>query len=150
MSCETASLPAVDVKPATVQIGFFYHGDKLTVTGESAVDDDLIVKISSPATDIAMKYKGKAGGVFWMKKGSYEFKDVPGVYMLYTSADLDRILPPEEQKKNMLGFQAIINHAEVEDMDGNKVEKSWIEEFIRMPARRQRPRGTVANGGCSA
>jgi len=121
----------LDVKPGMVPINFFYHGDKLTVTGQSAADDDLIVKISSPATDIAMKYKAKAGGIFWMKKGSYEFKGVPGVYMLYTTADLNRILSPEEQKNNMLGFQALVNQAKVEDMEGNEVEKTWLEEFIR-------------------
>jgi len=121
----------VEVAPGIVPIDFFYHGKKLAITGSSAIDDDLIVKISSPATDIAMKYKDKVGGLFWMKKGSYEFKDVPSVYLLHTSAALDRILSPEQQQKHLLGFKALTAHATVEDSDGNEVDKKWLDQFIR-------------------
>lgn len=130
LSVAPAHALTLQVEPALVPIDFFYHGKKLAITGESAVDADLIIKISSPATDVAMKYKDKVGGLFWMKKGSYEFKDVPGVYLLNTSAALDRILPPEEQKRNLLGFQALIAQAKVEDSSGNEVDKKWLDQFI--------------------
>jgi len=121
----------LNVEPNLVPITFFYHGKSLTITGSSAIEDDLIIKISSPPANIAMKYKDKVGGLFWMKKGSYEFKDVPNVYIVHTSAALDRILSPEEQEKNMLGYKALIARAEVEDSTGNEVDKKWLDQFIR-------------------
>jgi len=119
------------VEPANVPITFLYHGQKLTIAGSSATGEDLIIKISSPAADVAMKYKEKVGGLFWMKKGSYEFKDVPAVYLLHSTAALDRILSPEELQKNLLGYKALIAHAKAEDSNGNEVDKKWLDQFIQ-------------------
>lgn len=127
----SASALDLGVEPANVPISFFYHGQKLTISGTSASNDDLIVKISSPASDVAMKFKEKVGGLFWMKKGSYEFKDVPAVYMLNSTAALDRILSAEEQQRNLLGYKALIAHAKAEDSNGNEVDKKWLDQFIR-------------------
>jgi uncharacterized protein (TIGR02186 family) len=121
---------SLGVEPANIPITFFYHGQKLTISGTSASNDDLIIKISSPAADVAMKYKEKVGGLVWMKKGSYEFKDVPAVYLLHSTAALDRILSPEEQQRNLLGYKALIAHAKAEDSNGKEVDKKWLDQFI--------------------
>ena len=77
-----------------------------------------------------MKYKEKVGGLFWMKKGSYEFKDVPAVYLLHSTAPLDHILSAEEQQKNLLGYKSLISHAKAEDSNGNEVDKKWLDQFM--------------------
>ncbi len=94
---------SVEVQPARVPITFGYHGAKLTVSGESAPTDDIVVKISTAPTDTHMKTISKVAGLVWMKKGGIEFKGLPLAYLLYSTADLTRILAPEELTDNGLG-----------------------------------------------
>ncbi|MEW6426421.1 MAG: TIGR02186 family protein [Thermodesulfobacteriota bacterium] len=119
------------VTPAAVPITFTYHGAELKISGDSAVDDDIIVKVSSPAADVEMKFKDKVAGLFWMKKGSLEFKGVPGVYLLATSAALDSLLPPQILRRNMLGLDAVVAGARVENDGGGEADGKWLEEFVR-------------------
>lgn len=119
-----------EVNPNKVSITMAYHGAKLTVTGNSALNDDLIIKISSAPADAVMKYKAKVGGLFWMKKGSLEFKEVPSVYLLNTTADLARILPEAVLQENHLGYDALASRAQVVDHDDQPVDGKWFQEFI--------------------
>lgn len=133
------ALPALaltcEVSPAQIPITMSYHGAKLTITGQSAPNDDLIVKISTAPVDTTMKYKAKAGGLFWMKKGSLEFKGLPVVYLVNTTADLNRILPEEARRQEQLGYDALGKAASVEDSSGEPAEGKWFDEFIRFKER---------------
>lgn len=120
-----------EVSPAKVPITLSYHGAKLTISGTSAKNDDLIVKIATEPHDAMMKFKGKAGGLFWMKKGSMEFKNVPAVYLLNTTADLNRILPVSERNLHHIGYDALGKTATVENSAGESVDAKWFDEFIR-------------------
>lgn len=120
-----------EVSPAQIPITMTYHGAKLTITGQSAPNDDLIVKISTAPVDTTMKYKGKAGGLFWMKKGSMEFKGLPVVYLLNTTSDLNRILAEDVRRQELLGYDAMGKAARVEDSNGELAEQKWFDEFIR-------------------
>lgn len=120
-----------EVSPAHVPITVSYHGARLTIAGKSAADDDLVVKISTKPADSTMKYKGKAAGLFWMKKGSVEFKGVPAVYLVHTTADLQGILADEERQQYQLGYDAMAKVARIEDGKGQPVERKWFDEFIR-------------------
>ncbi len=121
------------VSPKQIDINLTYHGATLTVTGESAPGDDLVIRIGNKAAPAHYKYIGKAGGIFWMKKGNITFKNVPGVYILASSGKLESILDPEAMKANLLGYAAIKATAEIEE--GNpglsKNEARWKNEFIR-------------------
>ena len=121
----------VEVAPAKVPITMSYHGAKLTITGQSGADQDLVLKISTEPHDSVMKYKAKVGGLVWMKKGSLDFKHVPGVYLINSTADLSRILEPAERNQHQLGYEALAASARVENGDGTPAEKSWFDEFIR-------------------
>lgn len=120
-----------EVSPTRVPITLSYHGAKLTITGQSAVNDELVLKISTPPADTEMKYKGKAGGLFWMKKGSLEFKGVPMVYLVNSTAKLDLILAEAERQQYQLGYDAMAKTARVEDSTGQPAEGKWFDEFIR-------------------
>lgn len=121
------------VNPNTVAINLSYHGATLSVTGENTAGDELIIRIGNAAGDTHYKYMGKAGGFFWMKKGDVGFKNVPGVYLLYTSRDIEHLMDPAGQKSNLIGYEALKEAAEMEtasdELNGN--EAKWKEEFIR-------------------
>jgi uncharacterized protein (TIGR02186 family) len=79
-----------------------------------------------------MKTKTKVGGVVWMKKGDIEFKGLPAAYLLYSTAELTRILAPDELIANGLGYQALGTTATLENGEGKEVEHSWFDEFIKL------------------
>lgn len=121
------------VTPAEVKIGLNYHGASLTVTGENQAGDDLIIRIGNEAGEAHYKYMGKASGLFWMKKGDVSFKNVPGVYLLYSSREMEHLLDEAAQKANLIGYKALQEAAEMEsaspEVQGD--EARWKSEFIR-------------------
>ena len=119
------------VTPDSIPITFFYHGAQLSVTGQSATADDLIVTVTSEPIDTVLKYKEKVGGLVWMKKGTLEFKDAPRVYLLHSTAALDRILGLVERNRNLLGYDGLREHIRIEDSAGNPAEDRWFDEYLK-------------------
>lgn len=120
-----------DVSPKEIPITISYHGAKLTITGQTDPKDDLILKISSKPHDTAMKHYGKVGGLVWMKTGGLEFKDVPGVYLVNTTKDLNLILSEQERSRYQLGYDAMAKATKIEDDKGQPAERKWFDEFTR-------------------
>lgn len=121
------------VSPEHVPINITYNGAKLKISGQSMAGDDLIVRITSASADAHYKYMGKASGLFWMKKGDISFKNVPGVYMLFSTRDLDHLLDAAEQKKNLIGYEALKETAEIET-ENEEIRQNvseWQNEFVR-------------------
>lgn len=123
----------VQVSPDNVAINLGYHGAKLQITGQSRAGDDLIIRITNANGDAHYKYIGKAGGLVWMKKGDISFQNVPGVYLLYSSRDLELLLDPAEQKANVIGFDALKETLEIEtaNEEFQQDKARWQDEFIR-------------------
>jgi len=119
------------VTPDNIPITFTYHGAQLSITGQSASTDDLVVTITSEPADTALKYKEKVGGLVWMKKGTLEFKDAPRIYLLRSTADLSRILGVAELNQHLLGYDALRGHIRIEDSAGNPAEGKWFDEYLK-------------------
>lgn len=122
-----------EVSPAIVPIMLKYNGADLSITGSSKAGDDLIIRISNDHADAHYKYKGKAGGIFWMKKGDISFKNVPGVYMLYSTGEIDHLLSENEQKANQIGYKGLkaASEMETESAEIQGQDEKWKNEFIR-------------------
>ena len=119
------------VTPDAVPINLMYNGATLTVSGISGQGEDLLVKVSSPASDVHLKYKGKASGLFWMKMGNMEFKNVPNVYMLFSTGSIENLLDANSRTDNMIGYDAIRAGSTMERSDGVEVEGKWFDEFLK-------------------
>ena len=121
------------VSPEVVPINLSYNGATLTVSGQSRAGDDLIIRITSENAEAHFKYIGKAGGLVWMKKGDISFKNVPGVYMLYSTRDLEHLLDPATQKANLIGYDALKEVSAVvgEDEEVTRDPKKWMDEFFK-------------------
>ncbi|MDH5298379.1 MAG: TIGR02186 family protein, partial [Desulfobulbaceae bacterium] len=68
---------------------------------------------------------------FWMKMGGMEFKNVPNVYMLFTTSPVNSILPAQERTANVIGYDAIQARSEVERSDGKEAGPEWFQEFLK-------------------
>jgi uncharacterized protein (TIGR02186 family) len=119
------------VTPDNIPITFTYHGAQLSITGQSASTDDLVVTITSEPADTALKYKEKVGGLVWMKKGTLEFKDAPRIYLLHSTADLSRILGVADLNQHLLGYDALRGHIRIEDSAGNPADGKWFDEYLK-------------------
>jgi len=122
VTCETT--------PSLIPITMGYHGMKVTIKGESAPGDQVIVKITSAPADAHLKYKGKAAGIFWMKLGTLIFKNIPGTYLVSTSAPVDTILSPAERDQNSIGYEALQKKAEITAEHGELPAGDWFTEFL--------------------
>ena len=131
LSAPAAQAITCEVTPREIPISVSYHGAKLTITGQAAPADELVLKISSEPHDTAMKSYGKVGGLVWMKNGSLEFRGVPGVYLLNTTKDLDLILPETERGQYQLGYEAMAKATKIEDGKGQPADRKWFDEFTR-------------------
>jgi len=120
-----------EVTPGNIPINLMYNGAAVTLKGQSDVNDDVIIRISSEPTDAHMKYKGKAAGLFWMKMGDISFEHVPAVYLLYSSKNIDSLLQEDERIKEGIGFESVKAGTKMESSAAGMDPDRWIAEFIK-------------------
>ncbi len=121
----------VQMEPQNLSIGIGYHGSHLSITGQHAPGEQVIIKVSSQATDSHLKYKGKAAGAVWMKMGNMTFKPVPMAYLVYSPESLTQMLSEEALIEHNLGFQALSATIEVESEKKDLDKQLWLSEFFK-------------------
>jgi uncharacterized protein (TIGR02186 family) len=114
-----------------ISIDFFYHGGSVSVRGVSDRGTDLIIKIASAEGEQALRKKGKVAGLLWMNVGHLTFNRVPNLYSLHSTRKIDDILSPDEMARNVIGYQALSKHAEVEPAADQGEKEKWFGEFIK-------------------
>jgi hypothetical protein len=72
-------------EPNLIAIGALFNGTQLTVSGNVGIKNDVVVLVSGKQEALALKKKGKALGLLWMNLGDVHIKNVPNVYLLYSS-----------------------------------------------------------------
>jgi len=114
-----------------ITMDIFYHGNEVSVRGICDPGVDLVVKIESEDADISLKKKDKVGGILWMNTGEEEFKNVPELYFMQSSGELDAIAAPEEQDRYVMGYKALENHAAIEPAETQAEKDRWFSEFVK-------------------
>ncbi len=121
----------VEANPEKIPITIGYHGTTITIRGKGLNAPDIIIQIHSKLGEEHLKYKGKAGGIFWMKLGNIVFEDVPKVYLVYSTRDMHNILPQEACRQLSIGYDALRDKVRIKtkmkDLDRDK----WILEFLK-------------------
>jgi len=132
LSLPVVSLAAVSCQttPSLINITLGYHGVPVEIRGDSAPGDEVIVKISTAPADAHLKYKGKAGGIFWMKLGTLIFKNIPGTYLLSSSGAIDKALSPAAREQNNIGYEALQKKVGIEAEKGDLPQGDWFKQFI--------------------
>ncbi len=97
----------VAVDPAEVVAGMFYHGAMVHVSAVVPRGAPVALLCRGEGRDLSMKVKGKVLGVLWMNTGDIEFRDVPDVYLLSTSAPLSDLAAPPVLEQLDLGVDAL-------------------------------------------
>jgi uncharacterized protein (TIGR02186 family) len=114
-----------------ITIGFFYHGNTVSVRGTSEPGTDLVIKISSPEGHQVLKQKGKVGGVLWMNVGKLTFEQTPNFYEVFSTKKVEDILSREEMEKYVIGYSALAKHVEITPVANEEEKSKWFDEFVK-------------------
>jgi uncharacterized protein (TIGR02186 family) len=113
-----------------ITIDFFYHGSTVSVRGISDPDTDLIIKLTSQDGHQVLREKGKVGGVLWMNVGELKVENVPAVYFLHSTKNIEDILSRDEMDKYVIGYPALEKHVQM-DVPGDDEKTKWFNEFVK-------------------
>jgi uncharacterized protein (TIGR02186 family) len=119
-------------EPNLIAIGAFFNGTQLTVTGNVGLQNDVVVLVSGKQEALTLKKKGKALGLLWMNLGDVHVKNVPTVYLLYSSkakmasAEQD----PNTWKKLGFGIDYLKTEMEIEAPQSDR--DVLANEFLKL------------------
>ncbi|MEJ2429131.1 MAG: TIGR02186 family protein [Deltaproteobacteria bacterium] len=71
--------------PEAVDIGTFFNGTEVYVSGDVSREAEVVVRLSGMGQDVALKKKGKVLGLLWMNLGSitiHHAKESEGLYAI--------------------------------------------------------------------
>lgn len=127
----------VDLVPDAINIGTFFNGTQLSVSGRIAADNDVIVVVNGKNESVTLKKKGKIFGLLWMNKGDVHFDKVPSLYLLYSS---ERIMDfktasPEKFQKWGVGFDHLKKQMEISAPLAER--DKWAVEYVKLKQSRE-------------
>jgi len=95
--------PALTVSPAAVQIGAFFHGQTVTISGAIPAGAQAVLEVVGINADEHLMRKGRRG-MLWMNVGEIVVHDAPSLYLVMsTSKELLTAPPPDAT----WGYQAL-------------------------------------------
>ena len=77
----TADSSELTIQPEELNIGTFYSAGEVTISGEVAGGQDVMVEIAGPTSNGQFDLKGRVGP-FWMTRGKAEMDGAPAMYVL--------------------------------------------------------------------
>lgn len=103
-------------EPNLIAIGAFFNGTQLTVSGKVDIKNDVVVIVSGKQEELTLKKKGKALGLLWMNLGDVHFKNIPNLYILYSSRGWmeSAATDPKTWEKLGIGFEYLKKEMEIE------------------------------------
>jgi hypothetical protein len=114
------------VQPEVMNIGTFYSGGQVTVSGEVAQDQDVLVEMMGPTSKGEFDVKGRVGP-FWMTRGKAELDGAPTMYVL--------LLPAEQnwqQKAESLGLGLENLKKEVSIQSAGRSSEELFNMFLKL------------------
>ena len=77
----TAESGKLAIQPEVLDIGTFYSGCQVTISGEAPKGEDVVVEVAGPVANGQFDLKGRVGP-FWMTNGRAEMDGAPAMYAL--------------------------------------------------------------------
>jgi uncharacterized protein (TIGR02186 family) len=132
----------LEVGSSNIDIGTFYNGTALKVTGTVPDDSEAVLRFIGKPSELHMKEKGKAMGLLWMNLNSLVFRDVPDVFLVSSSSSFS-VSPDREAVMNTIGLSSLRKAIGVE---AEKTDKTLaVNELIRLKQQEGLYRETSGN-----
>jgi hypothetical protein len=71
----------LEIEPKVLNLGTFYSGSQVKISGEVADERDVIVEIDGPVVNSQFDLKGRVGP-FWMTQDKADLEGAPAMYIL--------------------------------------------------------------------
>ncbi len=116
-----------DITPNYIKIGAFYNGTTVKAKGTIPAGADAVLRVSGHYGHIALKKKGKIGGLLWMNVGDVTLKNMPEVFLVVSSSNMkDKIDSPALN----LGYKYL---EKMMDIEPENEDKTFIfKEFVKL------------------
>jgi len=114
------------LEPAWAEIGLFYGGVDLRITSEVDTGLEIAVLMTGPGGDLHFGKKEKAWGMFWAPTGNVTFEDIPGLYQLRTTVELDALAPDSVLTELGIGYGTLRTHVE------NGADTDLLPDLVRL------------------
>jgi len=118
--------------PEAVDIGTFFNGTKVYVTGDVSREAEVVVRLSGMRQDVALKKKGKVLGLLWMNLGSITIHNVPNLYLVYISKDFEPSATMQPDKWEEMGFGFAALKQEVDISSAEAESDAIFREFLQL------------------
>jgi uncharacterized protein (TIGR02186 family) len=127
-----AGIITAHLSPKAVDIGTFFNGTKVYLSGHISRDSEVLVRVSGMLQDVALKKKGKVLGLLWMNLGSITIHNAPNLYLVYVSKDLEHLAStqPDKWKELGLGFAAV--EKEIDISAAEEESEAIFNEFLKL------------------
>ena len=119
-------------EPNLIAIGTFFNGTQLTVSGKVATENEVVVIVKGKQEELTLKKKGKAMGLLWMNLGDVHFKNVPNLYILYSSKGIMELAASDAKAWEQLGigFEYLKKEMEIEAVQAER--NDLAQEFLKL------------------
>ena len=122
--------PSVSVAPDLISINAFYKGTDVNVRADLPFAcDGAVAKIQGMDEKETLNKKGKVS-IFWLNVDEVNVTNAPGVYILNSSAPLDRICSLQEQNRLLLGYEALKERIHIQSK--KSLSGSEFSEFVML------------------
>lgn len=121
----------VSVDPPEVVAGMLYGGTTVRVSARVQPGVTVAIVCRGENAPVALREKGKVLGVLWMNVGEVRYEEIPELYLLRTSTDLDHLAPASERERLDIGFAAL--RASIPS--GGGTDEDIFGELVRLKQR---------------
>ncbi|SHF46695.1 Putative transmembrane protein (Alph_Pro_TM) [Desulfofundulus australicus DSM 11792] len=134
-----AGIVNVTANPDRIDMGINFSGQQISISGTAPAGSDIYVKLVSPTTDVKLNKKGKIG-FLWMNTTTATVQNIPAMYLVYSSAPLERLSPALQEKMGIAPeFRMVGDRAIILEATGNQTHvlkglqgKDYLDALFRM------------------
>jgi Putative transmembrane protein (Alph_Pro_TM) len=113
----------------SIGIDAFFSGERVVVNALVPSGDQVALRVVGPRENLVLLKKGRVGGL-WMNVGEITFRDIPQVYLLWTSGALSSLGTGDSSLSPGLDYQSFLSGA-LGDSDHEK-KALLIQELIEL------------------
>jgi uncharacterized protein (TIGR02186 family) len=123
------SVIAPNISPDKIDVGTFYNGAKVHVSADIPECDGAVIVMEAGHDEIELNRKGRVAGI-WLNVAKVTVENVPTVYIMATSENLDSICNPATCRKLRLGVEYLRNQIQFKSDKG--LMGSEFDEFMKL------------------
>ncbi len=118
-----------NISPDKIDVGTFYNGAKVQVSADIPECDGAVIVMEAGHDEIELNRKGRVAGI-WLNVAKVKVENVPTVYIMATSENLDSLCTPATRRELRLGLEYLRN--QIQFKSDKPLIGSEFDEFMKL------------------